>query len=238
MTDWTRDLSDYLDGELSSERVARLESEIATSAVLRATLEDLRAIRERAGSLEDRAPASDLWPGIRARLESEARSARPDAEADGVLSLDATRGRDTGSRRFSFSMPQLAAASIALLLLGSSAVWVATGGGSGRAGSEGARIGIPAVSTVSDGGALHLRTAPYEAAIRDLELRLEEGRSRLDTTTVRVVEESLAKIDSAIDEARTALAGDPGNVYLNKHLAASMERKLEILRRASSLAAS
>lgn len=238
MTDWTREISDYLDGELPARRARRLERELEASAELRATLEDLRTIRERAGTLEDRPPDADLWPGIRARIEAEA-TARggADAEDSPIVPLDAARRAGAG-RRVSFSVPQLAAASVALLLVGGSAAWLAVGGRS--AGPEGptSRSPLPAVRSVADGGAADLRTAPYEAAIRDLELRLEEGRSRLDTATVRIVEESLARIDVAIREAREALAGDPGNVYLNKHLAASMERKLEILRQANSLVAS
>jgi hypothetical protein len=54
---------------------------------------------------------------------------------------------------------------------------------------------------------------------------------------VRVVRQSLAVIDKAIDQARRALAADPGNAYLNLHLASTMRRKVELLRRANELAA-
>ncbi len=36
--------------------------------------------------------------------------------------------------------------------------------------------------------------------------------------------------------ARKALEADPGNVYLNSHLAATRRRKLELLRQATALA--
>src|SRR5438445_400088 len=67
---------------------------------------------------------------------------------------------------------------------------------------------------------------------------LEQGRAsgRLDSATVRVLTQSLVTIDSAIVQARRALAADPGSAYLNQHLADTMRRKLELLRRASALA--
>jgi hypothetical protein len=49
------------------------------------------------------------------------------------------------------------------------------------------------------------------------------------------VEASLRVIDDAIDEARHALAADPANLDLLDLLAASYERKLELLRRANEL---
>ena len=72
----------------------------------------------------------------------------------------------------------------------------------------------------------------------DLERVLDQGRGRLDTTTVRVIERNLATIDSAIAQARRALAADSANVYLNSHLAQTMQRKLELLRQAAALVSS
>ena len=43
-------------------------------------------------------------------------------------------------------------------------------------------------------------------------------------------------IDQAIEQSRKALRADPANVYLNSHFAASRNRKLALLRRASALA--
>ena len=62
-----------------------------------------------------------------------------------------------------------------------------------------------------------------------------EGRGRLDTATVRVIERNLAAIDSAIAQAQRAVAADSANVYLNSHLAETRRRKLELLRQAASL---
>jgi hypothetical protein len=77
--------------------------------------------------------------------------------------------------------------------------------------------------------------ASYAAAIQELEVRLLEDRDDLDTATVRVLEESLRKIDRAIDQAMAALDADPSSAYLNRHLTDSMARKLAILRRANAM---
>jgi hypothetical protein len=76
----------------------------------------------------------------------------------------------------------------------------------------------------------------YAAAVADLERALEQRRGRLDTATVRVIEKNLGIIDRAIRNAQSALAADPGNTYLNLHLAEQMRRKVELLRRATALA--
>jgi hypothetical protein len=95
------------------------------------------------------------------------------------------------------------------------------------------RLG-PSALTV---GWVEQTSANYDAAVAELQTTLDEGRQsgRLDSATVRVLTQSLATIDSAIVQARQALAADPGSAYLNQHLAATMRRKLELLRRASTL---
>jgi hypothetical protein len=75
----------------------------------------------------------------------------------------------------------------------------------------------------------------YDAAIRKLEAELFAGRERLDSTTVRVVEEKLRLIDQAILEAERALTADPVNGYLHGHLTQTRMRKLDLLRRATAL---
>jgi hypothetical protein len=66
---------------------------------------------------------------------------------------------------------------------------------------------------------------------------LAQGRGKLDTATVRVLEQNLATIDRAIAQAQQAVAADSANLYLNSHLAATMRRKLDLLRQAAALVA-
>jgi anti-sigma factor RsiW len=81
----------------------------------------------------------------------------------------------------------------------------------------------------------HTVDADYASAIRELNETLAKHRPELDPTTVAKVEASLRIIDLAITEARHALARDPANRTLIDLLAASYERKVELLRRANEL---
>ena len=215
---WTDRLSEYVDGELAAGERTALEAHLATCADCRATLEELRTVVARAKSLEDRPPKADLWSGIHARLTPGRRPG---------VSRDAT----SRSGRVSFSVPQLVAASIALVLLSAGGMWVA----------------LHQPQQIADGGQITPRpdgpqrsvvwTGRTDAAIAELQDALERNENRLDTATVRVVRENLALIDRAIAQARAALDADPGNAYLNLHLADTMRRKLELLRRINAIAA-
>lgn len=217
---WTDRLSEYLDGELPEGERHALEEHLAGCEACRGTLEELRAVVARAGSLEDRPPATDLWPGIAERIG-----------AAGVVRKARARW---GAFRLTLTVPQLAAAVVALMALSAGGVWFANWG----------RAGAPAVAgRPASGGSLSgvapvsLAEGPYESAVRDLERVLDEGRGKLDTVTVRVLEQNLGLIDSAMVECRRALAADPASAYLNTHLTDMMRQKLELLRQAARLAA-
>jgi anti-sigma factor RsiW len=229
-------LSEYLDGELSEAEGAALEQELATDAGLARLLDELREVKRVAGEAEERGPDRDLWPQIAARIE-----------ADRVVELDAARH---SRRRLTFTVPQFAAAMIATLVMGSGALWVARALG-GFAGGEPTAIattdaGDAAVTTSSPAGypvRLVESTEPRnpsrksDVAIAALEARLAEGRDNLDSSTVRILEESLATIDRAIESASAALEADPGNIWLNRHLADSKSRKVRLLEKAAALSA-
>jgi putative zinc finger protein len=218
---WTDRLSEYLDDELPPGQRAELERHLVGCAECSATLAELRRVVARAHALESTGPAADLWPGIAARI--------------GATPGTRQAARTPGARRFAFSLPQLLAAGIALMVLSGGSVWLL------RPGSAAMPIasvtGLPAAeSGLGTPVSWQRRAAPrYDAAVADLERVLAEGRGRLDTTTVRVLEQNLRVIDQAIEQARRAVAADSANAYLNSHLAETMRRKLELLRQAASL---
>ena len=213
---WTTRLSEYIDGELDSTEQAALEAHLATCGQCYAALADLRDVVARAKSLQDREPTKDLWAGIRARL------------TDGAV-VPIRRDRLV-RRRFSLTVGQLLAASIALVLLSGGGVWLAL-------------PQRPSSTPVADGQRPRPRIDPVnwtrstDAAIAELQVALDQNEKRLDTATVRIVRKNLAVIDRAIAEARMALRSDPGNAYLNLHLANTMRRKVELLRRVNDMAA-
>ena len=215
---WTNRLSEYIDGELDANERAALEGHLATCGRCYATLAELRQVVARAQSLEDRPPAADLWTGIHARLTTGRRPG---------VSRDTT----TSQRRFSFSVPQLLAASVALILLSGGSVWLAVQQRSTNTAAEPAVTPQPSTVRVANW------TGSTDAAIAELQAALTLNEKRLDSATVRIVRKNLAIIDRAIAEARIALRNDPGNAYLNLHLADTMRRKVELLRRVNDMAA-
>jgi anti-sigma factor RsiW len=219
---WTDRLSEYLDDELPPEERAALEAHLRQCAACGAVLADLKRIATRARGLEDRLPERDLWPGIAARIGLDT-GERP------VVDLDAVR-----ARRLSFSLPQLIAAGIGLMALSGGTAWLLHPTTTGAVAVREA----PAAPVVTVATRSSVAGQRYSAAVADLERVLDQGRGRLDTTTVRVIERNLATIDSAIAQAQRAVAADSANVYLNSHLAETRQRKLELLRQAAALVSS
>lgn len=220
------ELSDYLDGALSGAELERAESHLAACAECRETLDDLKRLVRRAGSLDDRAPERDLWAGIAARIATE-------STAD-VVPLDSRR------RRVSFSMPQLAAAALVLMGLSAGAALmvrapspVAPAVTAALPASEESGESGPVARNVNE--RIGRAVSSYESAIGEMQQTLDERRGQLDTSTVRVLEQSMKTIDSAIAQARDALSRDPGNLYLNGTLKRALDRKLGVLRQVTAL---
>jgi anti-sigma factor ChrR (cupin superfamily) len=75
----------------------------------------------------------------------------------------------------------------------------------------------------------------YDQEIGKLRAIVKERREQLDPTTVAVLEQSIAVIDSAIAQSRAALAKDPASGFLATQLNQSLEKKVELLRTAALL---
>jgi hypothetical protein len=263
--DWDDQLSEYVDGELGGVERAKLEAHLSGCARCRGLVDDLRRVVERARPLRDGSPpATDLWPGILARLEPR------DARGAKVTDL---RRHPWFARRLTVSLPQALAAAAALVAVTGVTAWFLGSRATPPAGDRVATVvrpepvpapaddptseAAPPTQDVSPaesaparqprsagarGGtpadwALAAYTDPrYDAAIAELELALARGRGTLDPNTIRILEQNLAIIDRAVAEARRAVAADPANTYLRDHLAATMRRKVDLLRRATVIA--
>ena len=219
MTDrWTDRLSEYLDGTLSPAERETLDAHLATCAPCRKTLDELRRVKDRALALDDRPPTHDLWAGIASRIGSSAT----------VVPIDRARAQ---VRRFSFTVPQLVAAGIALVALSSGAMLLTR-----------PQQQSPATTIANnDPFARNIDwmregDSTIDAGVSQLRESARLGRGVLDTATVKVLEKNLAIIDSALIEARRAFAQDPRSAYLIRHLADTMRRKMDLLRRANALA--
>jgi anti-sigma factor RsiW len=205
---FTDRLSDYVDDELDAGERAAVEAHLAACAECRRVVAELRGVVATARALPPRPPARDIWPGIAART-----------------------GRTTV--RVTFTVPQAVAATLLIAILSGGLVWWLR-----------PRVAVPDQSFVSRvveeapglATPASLGDAAYDAAVTDLQKALAQGRGRLDPATVATIEQSLAAIDRAIDQAREALESDPSNAYLSGHLLETRRRKLDLLRRAAALA--
>jgi hypothetical protein len=216
--EWTDQFSDYLDDELTASERQLVEHHLRECPPCAGVMNELRQVIGTAGSLTHLPPGEQVWQAVAAEIREMPRLAAP----------------STG-RRFSFTLPQLAAASVLLALLsGWAALRLVTSPSTDRAADAGT-VATPsatepvAVSNVEGDDPL------YNAAVSDLEQALERGRGRLDPETVATVQSDLRVIDMALEEARRALVNDPANTYLSGHIVDTRQRKLDLLRRAAAL---
>ena len=212
---WIDRLSEYVDGELDTSTARALETHLAGCPDCRAIAEDLRSVSARARALPVVPPPSDLWQGIESRIHES-----------GIVPLR-PKTRHTG---LFVSWPRLAAAGLLLGLVSGGAVYAVT-----RLQSRpeviatipvGPATGTPATgpTELQVGAQVTQSTA---RAVADLEMIL--ASEKLDSATVRILTLNLARIDSAIADAERALAADPSNAYVSRHLASTARRKVELL---------
>ena len=211
---WTDRLSEYVDGDLDISTMRALEAHLAGCADCRAVAEDLRNISARGRALPLVPPAADLWPGIESRMHQS-----------GIVPIRVATRR---SGLF-VSWPRLAAAGLLLGLVSGGAVYAVTR----------FQGGPEVIATIPPVPATGTTTAPTELqvgaqvnqstakAVSDLQMIL--ASEKLDSATVRILTLNLARIDSAIADAERALAADPSNAYVSRHLASTARRKVELL---------
>lgn len=233
---WIEQMSDHIDGTLSDADARELAAHLEACADCRSIEEDLRAVVLAAHAAPVQEPERDLWSGIAARIGGSVpggTSAADEGASRLVPGRSAADGRET-MRRFSFSMPQLAAAAVFLMAISGTAVWLVTDSTNSPEVSTGTIVqsagdaprSTRAVSTVAP-------PADYADDVAALELALEQNSAELDPATIDVIQRSLEAINDAIADARAALAADPGNPYLHRQLDNTMRKKIDVLRRAT-----
>jgi anti-sigma factor RsiW len=206
-------LDDYVDGALDEAAFQELEAHLAGCAACRAQERQLRALLAEAAALPRQiAPPRDLWPGVAAQL-----------------------GRKAQVLAWSRSLWQRPA-----LLAAAAAVVVAVAGVALRQRESPATRGAAADAFVLPAAAglppdLAFAEAAYAQAASDLRSALEARRDELAPDTLRIVDQNLQAIDSALDEIRAALAKDPANADLARLLRGAHKRKLEVLQRIAHL---
>ncbi len=165
-------------------------------------------------------PASDLWGGIRARIEQGRVQELP--RRPGASELDAPAPAARPMPWYA-SPRRLAAAAVLLVALSAGGTWW---------------IMRPADPRLDGDPALALaQFASYEQSAAELTATLERRRAKLDPATLAVLERTLRTIDGAIAEAREALAADPANPAVQAFVVTAYRQKIDFLRRANDVAA-
>jgi hypothetical protein len=238
--DWMCErLAGYLEGDLAPEEQAAADAHLASCAVCRAVLAELRTIVAQAASLAPLNPPRDLWAGIESRIGTR------------VTPLGAPSVRRAARR----PLP-LAIAAAALIALTAGTTYLLTARSSATRAGTVATVTQPPVQT-RDSADTTTRPAPQRVApvavppsgeklvsipkkdvnaarVYDREISLLDSlvrtrRNELDPKTVKVIEKNLSIIDSAIAESRAALAKDPRSPLLNNRLDNVLGSKVELL---------
>ncbi|MBI3401034.1 MAG: zf-HC2 domain-containing protein [Acidobacteria bacterium] len=243
--EWTDQLSEYLDDELDAAGREAVEQHLRGCADCRAVLNDLKRVVAQAQTIPPSPLQADLWDGVAAGIQG---TGRKGAGVDAAHPSTPVPFR----RRFTFTVPQLAAAAVVLMAVSAGIAWqiadrsaqraqstVAAGGTRTDNGADVTTAPVVALERDTPAGASIVQVAyadaQYDAAVADLEKALKQGRGRLDASTIAIVEHNLQIIDQAIAQAREALSADPANSYLSGHLVEARRRKLDLLRRATAL---
>ncbi|MDB4917921.1 MAG: hypothetical protein JWM95_5565 [Gemmatimonadetes bacterium] len=202
-------LCDAADGLFDSVAEPAVREHLAACALCAAQFASLEALGAHASALpREIAPPADLWHDIRAEIT--------------------TRRAPSRWNVASWRVEQLAAAAIVIAVASSVSTALYVRGPRREAPAPALTMPVLPVSLAREEARY---TSNVEALVRALAMR----RDSLAPATIATVEQSLRVADSAIAEARDALARDPGNRVLEQLFASNYERKIDLLRRATEL---
>ena len=193
--EWTDRLSEYLDDQLTAGERLALEAHLRGCPGCRTVLEELRAVKVRAGQLGESRPGPHVWPGIAERIGHP--EVRPDEPGD---ELAARRAR----KRMRFPWIQAGVAAAAMLVLG-----IGIGRMSGRPERlPTARVEAPAPGTPMTGDAYRVAVAQHLSRTQTLlaSFRADAAGGRVDATAVEWAGQMLATTRLLID---SPAADDP-----------------------------
>lgn len=225
---FTERLSDYLDHDLARSEFDAVELHLESCADCRSTLAELAALKTRAASLVDPPAPTDLWAGIASRIGTAGSSSAAPARRAVVVELPRR------SRTWWLTPNWIAAAAVFAVV--AAAGWWAARAQFSPAVRPGTVATAEAGGRGSDATSASFDASQIESEIGQLQHALDRGRGKLDPKTVQVLEDNLRVIRKATQDARAALEADPANVDLQDYLAGSVQKKLDMVRRAAAMA--
>ena len=216
-------IQELADGTLGAIRRTELELHLEQCEPCRRFAEDIRAIRDAAGSLEPLAPPDHVWLQIAGRLRRDGRVTAPEP-------------RRVGSRHF---VPLAIAASL-MLIVGASLYLLYSGGA--RQEPQQARATEPAAGNAAQLDAVQgveaefrLAEQHYQNAIAKLEEAARSDSGAIDAQTAATLQKNLQVIDQAIAESRAALRSEPQSAPARDSLFDALKRKVILLQETIAL---
>ena len=230
-------LNDYEDGRLDQDTRAAVARHLETCDRCQREHRELTELLESVDSVPRSVlPPEDLWDDIRSSIDFRKEVMLP--VGDPVRS-DRNRSSGTYSRERPWwaYRTMLAAAALVLVVVSSGVTALVLRGDSGDTQALTVRDSAQMFEASVLPVGFRRAESEYLRTIAELRATLRSQRDVLRPETIAAVEHSLSVVDTAIEEARTALLSDPSNATLVDLLTASYERKVELLRRAADLGA-
>ncbi len=207
-------------GMLGRDEAAALDAHLITCVDCAHLLADARRLQAELRLIGTEGPSALAWDRIAAQLAADPAFRRAAA---------ATPERDAGSSGLAWRW--LAMAAVLVLIVAGSLMALRHSLGTVPADTGIARSGgdSPADLVTSIEGELDLAAQHYENAIAGLERIANDSESPLDPAVMATLRQSLAVIDSAIDESRQALRTDPQSQLAQQSLFDAFRRKVALL---------
>lgn len=222
--DYEERLNDFLDEEISPAARAEAERHLEGCAGCRGYLAALRSLRERTASLpRSLEPARDLWPGIREGLPAR-RAGLPGPAA----------GFPAWARGWGGLAPAAASIVVVLFIAAALLITLRHGPVPPGPGEAAAPAGI-APAALPPAGSLALAQAEYRAATEKLLAALQRERGGVSPEALKVIEENLRIVDSAIQEIYRAAADHPGRKVDESMVTNLYRTRFDLLRQALRL---
>ena len=229
-------LSDLLDGYLSKHDSEVVSEHLLVCEACAETYRSLAAMVSSANALPKSVlPTEDLWIDLRKSLEDRKEVVLPRSSGNPNRDIGSMNGRRISGRMVAL----LAIAAVILIALSSGITALVLRNASHDLAGRGATPTPLQATALSPGPVLpagfRQTENEFNRTIEELQQAVDTQRGQLSPETIRTVDRSLAVVDSAIAEARSALLADPNNQMLVDLLSASYQRKLDLLRRTSEL---
>jgi hypothetical protein len=248
-------LADYLESDASDAVRAAVDAHAAGCAACASLLADLKGITASASALALLAPSRDLWSGIAERIDAPVIPmgasfrhvahrtwVRPALAAAALVVITAGITHYATRASLTPAATKPGANVVAVKPSADSAPVVGEPTGEIHTTASEAPPTVASVRIESAMPKARLASRPVYAGepvldneITKLRRIVNERRDQLDPRTIAVLEQSMAVIDSAIAQSRAALAKDPASGFLATQLNRSLEKKVELLRTATSL---